>query len=102
MIAVAGPLAADKMSVNAVSIFIGKAQVSGKVTAVNGNTFTVQDKQGDTWTITVDSSTKYVHQDHTPSALGDIQVGSFIIASGTINGDHALAALLVGIATSKK
>lgn len=101
-IAVAGPLSADKSRVTAISIFISKNEVAGKVTAVKGNAITLQDKSGATWTITIDSSTRYFKQDHTPAALSDITVGSVIRAVGTLSGDHALAALVVGIATGKK
>jgi hypothetical protein len=101
-IEVAGPLSADQSSIIAISIFIHKDQVSGKVTAVKGNTITLQDKADATWAITVDGTTRYIKQDRSPATVSDVQVGSVITAVGTRNGDHALAALLVGIAIGKK
>jgi hypothetical protein len=99
MVGVAGPIS-NKTSVAATAIFIRAPRVAGKVTGINGNTFTVQTKANATWTITVDSSTKYL-KDGQAASLTDVQTGSLVEVVGQSSGDNALNALLVRIHASK-
>jgi preprotein translocase subunit YajC len=99
-IGVAGVIS-DKTSVNAVAVFIQGPRVVGKVTAVNGNTITLQTKNGTTWTITVNNDTQYL-KDGQPAALSDVQVGSQIAVVGLKTGDNALTAMVVHIHTAQK
>ena len=97
---VAGP-GSLKTGVTATAIFIRESMVAGKVIGVNGNTITIQTKDGTAWTITVNPSTRYV-QGGQPASLSAVQVGSGIEAFGLQSGDHALTALVVHIAAPKK
>ena len=98
VVGVAGPIS-NKTSVTASAIFIRAPHVAGKVISVNGTTFTVQTKAGDTWTITVDSNTKYLKAGQSAS-LTDVQTGSLVEVVGLKSGDNALSALLVRIHAS--
>jgi hypothetical protein len=99
-IGVAGPVSA-KTSVTATAIFIRELKVRGRVTSVNGDTFTMLAKDGTTWTITVSSATKYL-QDGQPAALSDVQRGSLVEVTGLKSGDDALTASIVRIHAPKK
>ena len=99
-IGVAGP-GSQKSGVTATAIFIHAPAVHGTVTGVNGNIITVKTKDGTTWTITVNSDTKYF-QGKQPAALSAVQVNSEIRAVGPKTGDNALTAIVVRIAAPKK
>ncbi|GEM_PF-2052373 len=99
-IGVAGVIS-DKTSVHAVAIFIQGPRVAGKVTTVNGNTITLQTKNGTTWTIAVNNDTQYL-KDGQPAALSDVQVGSQIAVVGLKTGDNALTAIVVHIRAAQK
>ena len=63
----------------------------GEVTTVDGSTITVERRDGETTTIAVDGSTTYqVNGD--AAALGDIEVGMFLIAEGAESADGTLTA----------
>lgn len=99
MVGVAGAVA-NKTSVTASAIFIREPHVAGKVASVSGNTIMMQTKDGVTWTVTVDSSTKYL-KDGQPASLTDVQVGSVIEVAGVKSGDNALTASIIHIRTHK-
>lgn len=98
-VGVAGAVS-NKASVAATAIFIREPHVAGKVTTASGNTITMQAKGGITWTVTVDSSTKYL-KDGQPASLADVQVGSEIGVVGVQSGDHALTAAVIHIHARK-
>ncbi len=91
-------------NVTALLVSIMAPQAEGQVTAVSGNTITIQDKgpanQSTTQTVTVSGSTQYVTGDpasSTASSLGAVTVGTHIHAGGTLNGDGSFTATLVRI-----
>jgi Domain of unknown function (DUF5666) len=100
-VSVAGAVS-NKTSVAATSIFIfpHPSFLVGKVTGVNGDMITVQARDGVTWTVTVDSSTKYI-KDGKPASLSDVQKGSLIQVFGVKSGNNALTASLVSVFTYK-
>ena len=70
--------------------------VGGQVTAIDGNTLTVTQRDGTTATIHVDSSTTYQVEGVTAPTLSDIKVGAFVMAEGTLRTDGSLDADVVG------
>lgn len=95
-------------NVTALLVSIMAPQADGQVTAVSGNTITIQGRgpagQGATQTVTVGSGTQYVTGDPTSStaaSLGAVTVGMHIHAEGTLNGDGSFAATLVRIEQPK-
>ena len=70
--------------------------VAGLVTAVNGNTLTVTQRDGTTATIHVDSATTYQVEGVTAATLADVKVGAFVAAEGTLRTDGSLDAAVVG------
>jgi preprotein translocase subunit YajC len=99
-IGVAGP-GSQQSGVTATAIFIHEPAAQGTVTGVNGDTITVKAKDGTTWTITVNSDTKYF-QGKQPASLSAVQVNSKIRAVGLKTGDNALTAIVVRIAAPQK
>jgi hypothetical protein len=84
-------------AITASAIEIVLPQVTGVVTAVNGNTLTVTGLDARTYTIDVGDSTTYRRASHT-AALSDVAVGSLISAEGTLSSDGStLSALAVTI-----
>ncbi len=79
-------------SVTAIKVVLPSS--GGQVTAVNGNTITVTQKDGTTTTIHVDGNTKY-QVNGAAGSLSDIKVGSFIIAEGTQRTDGSLDAAAI-------
>ena len=98
-VGVAGAVS-SKASVTASAIFIREPHVAGQVTSVSGNTITLQTRGGVTWTVTVDSNTKYLKGGQ-PASLSDVQKGSLIAATGAKSGDNALTASVVRIRAHK-
>lgn len=91
-------------NVTALLISVVAPQADGQVTAVSGNTITIQGRgplgQGATRIVTVGSGTQYVTGDptsNTASSLGAITVGTHIHAEGTLNSDGSLTATLVRV-----
>lgn len=70
--------------------------VGGQVTAIDGNTLTVTQRDGTTATIHVDSATTYQVEGVTAPTLSDIKVGAFVMAEGTLRTDGSLDAAVVG------
>ena len=68
--------------------------VGGEVTAVDGSTITVEQPRRQSATITVNGDTEYqVNGD--AATLADVEVGMFLVAEGTENGDGSLTATKV-------
>jgi hypothetical protein len=99
VVGVAGTIS-NKTSVTATAIFIRQPRVAGRVTSVSGNAITLQTRGGVTWTVTVDSSTKYL-KDGQPASLSDVQKGSLIEVVGVRSGDNAITASIVHIHTHR-
>ena len=68
----------------------------GKVTAINGDAITVTRPDGTTATIHVAAGTTY-QVNGAAGSLGDIKVGSFIAAEGTLRSDGSLDASVVHV-----
>ncbi len=65
--------------------------VGGEVTAVDGSTITVEQRDGTSATITVTDATEYqVNGDD--ATLADVEVGMKLVAEGTENADGSLTA----------
>jgi hypothetical protein len=86
-------------SVTAVSVVL--PTVAGKVTAVDGSTITVTQRDGTTATIHVDGATTY-QVNGAAGALTDIKVGSFVAAEGTKAADGSLDAASVRSGTGDR
>ena len=91
-------------NVTALLVSIMAPLADGQVTAVSGNTITIQGRgpmgQGATQTVTVGSGTQYVTGDpasNTASSLGAVTVGTRIHAEGTLNSDGSFSATLVRV-----
>jgi hypothetical protein len=69
--------------------------VGGQVTAVSGDTITVNGRGGATGTIHVSSTTTYDVNGTSGAKLSDITVGSFAVAEGTLRSDGSLDATVV-------
>jgi hypothetical protein len=69
--------------------------VGGQVTAIDGNTITVTQRDGTTATIHVDGTTTYQVDGVTTAKLSDIKVGDFVVAQGTLRTDGSLDASMV-------
>lgn len=65
--------------------------VGGEVTAVDGSTITVERRDGETATITVNGDTTY-EVDGDDATLADVEVGMVLVAEGTENADGSLTA----------
>ena len=76
-------------TITAVAVIMPRA--GGEVTAIDGQTLTVTQRDGTTATIHVDAETTY-QVDGAAGALSDIKVGSFIVAEGTLRPDGSLDA----------
>jgi hypothetical protein len=79
-------------TIDSVAVILPHA--GGEVTAINGSTITVKDRDGTSVTITVTGTTTYQVAGAT-AALSDIKVGMFLVAEGTQNSDGSLAATMV-------
>jgi hypothetical protein len=86
-------------SVTSVSVVL--PTVAGKVTAIDGNTLTVTQRDGTTATIHVDGATTY-QVNGAAGALTDIKVGSFVAAEGTKQADGSLDAAAVRSGTGDR
>ena len=73
------------------SIVVVLPHLGGEVTAIDGSTITVTDRDGTAQTIKVSGDTTYTVNGNGAS-LADVQVGMFLEAEGTLNDDGSLAA----------
>jgi hypothetical protein len=76
-------------TIDSVAVILPHA--GGEVTAIDGSTITVKDRDGNSVTITTTGSTEFqVNGDN--AALADVKVGMFLVAEGTKNTDGSLTA----------
>lgn len=94
---VRGTVSSNGTTITATNVDVVLPGYAGVVTAVSGNTITVQDRSGK-HTITVNSSTKYVSGPSQQSvSLSSIKVGTMIMAEGTKSSNGTLTAQLVRV-----
>src|SRR4029450_8055737 len=76
-------------TIDAIAVIL--PHLGGAGTAVDGSTITVEGRDGETATITVNGDTEYqVNGDD--ATLADVEVGMVLIAEGTDNGDGLITA----------
>jgi len=76
-------------TIDAVAVVL--PHIAGEVTAVDGSTITLEGRDGESTTITVNGETAYeVNGDD--AGLADVGVGMVLVAEGTDNGDGTLTA----------
>ena len=68
--------------------------VGGRVTAVEGTTLTVENREGDVTTITTDDDTQFRNRDESAN-LADIATGQHLKAFGTLEDDGSFSAGIV-------
>ncbi len=79
------------------SIDIALAHVGGQVVSVGANSITISDRDGFYRSISVSNATTYV-KGSSSATLNDVNVGSFIMAAGTVDANHTtLDASSIGI-----
>lgn len=76
-------------TIDAIAVIL--PHVGGEVTAVDGSTITVTQRDDTTATINVDGSTEYIVNGDV-ATLADVEVGMFLVAAGTENADGSLNA----------
>lgn len=76
-------------TIDAIAVILPHA--GGEVTAVDGSTIAVMQRDGTTATINVDGSTEYIVNGDV-AALADVEVGMLLVAEGTENADGSLNA----------
>ena len=82
----------DSWTIDAIAVIL--PHVGGEVTAVDGSTITVEGRDGETATITVNGDTEYqVNGDD--ATLADVEVGMVLVAEGSDNGDGSITATRV-------
>ena len=69
--------------------------VAGTITAIDGNTFTIKTRDGQTAQVTVSDKTEY-RKDRQPAKASDFKVGDLIFVRGERTGDNAWQAEMVG------
>lgn len=80
------------------SVAVILPHLGGEVTAVDGSTITVKQRDGSSATINVTGTTTY-QVAGAAGALADVKVGMFLMAEGTLNSDGSLAATAVRAGT---
>jgi hypothetical protein len=76
-------------TIDAIAVIL--PHVGGEVTAIDGTTITVEGRDGEASTITVNGDTMYqVNGDD--ASLAEVEVGMFLVAEGTENADGSLTA----------
>jgi hypothetical protein len=79
-------------TIDAIAVIL--PHVGGVVTSVDGSTITVEGRDGEPATITVNGDTEYqVNNDD--ATLADVEVGMVLIAEGTDNGEGSITATKV-------
>ncbi|HZS89551.1 MAG TPA: DUF5666 domain-containing protein [Chloroflexota bacterium] len=81
-----GPVASDG-SMTAVRITIQLPRLAGRVTAVNGSSYTISGRFGSTYTVNTTSSTTYVNANGSTAAASSVVSGTVIMAEGTLSAD---------------
>jgi hypothetical protein len=87
----------DDGSVNAQGIIVAPAgeRAGGRVTAVDGGTITVEDRDGLVTTITTGDETTFRLGRTETGSIADVTVDTVVMAFGPAQGDNTLAARLV-------
>ncbi len=96
-IAVRGARASNG-NVTATAVMVRQPDAGGKVSNVNGSSFTVTGPNNQTQTIQTTSTTKFM-VGRTAGSLADVKAGEMVRATGTLNSDGSLTATTVNIAT---
>jgi len=65
-----------------------RPDVVGKITAINGQTFTIQNPEGRNVTVTLTEATK-LSKDHQPAKISDFKVGDLAMVKGRSTGTDA-------------
>ena len=99
LISAEGTLSSDGSTLNALAVTIQLPRVAGQVTAISGNTVTVQGPDGTTSTVQLTDATTYSAGPQATASKSSITTGSFIMAEGTLGSDGTLTALHVDVAT---
>ncbi len=99
LISAEGTLSSDGSTLNALAVTIQLPRVIGQVSAVSGNTVTVQSPDGTTSTVRLTDTTTYSAGPQATASKSSITTGSFIMAEGTVGSDGSLTALRVDVAT---
>jgi hypothetical protein len=94
-----GDLSSDGSTLNALSVTIQLPSVKGQISAVSGNTVTVNSPDGTTSTVLLTDATTYTAGPQGTADKSSVTTGSFIMAEGTLGSDGTLTALRVDIAT---
>jgi Domain of unknown function (DUF5666) len=81
------------------AIAVVSPSVFGQVTAVDGDSIKLSQRDGSTVTVHVGSSTAFTVSGETGKSLSDIEVGMIAVASGEENGDGSLDAARVRAGT---
>ena len=81
------------------AIAVVSPSVFGQVTAVDGDSITLSQRDGSTVTVHVDSSTEFTIGGETGKSVSDIEIGMIATASGDENGDGSLDATRVRAGT---
>jgi hypothetical protein len=74
-------------SLTALRVTIQLPHLDGQVTAVNGTSYTVTGRSGQSYTIAATASTTYVNADGTSASASAVKTGTFIMAEGTLSSD---------------
>jgi Domain of unknown function (DUF5666) len=73
--------------------------VSGSVSAVSDSGFSLESRDGTSWTVNVDASTKYsLGSARSAGSKSDVKVGSEVVVQGTQSSGNTIAAISVAIA----
>ena len=81
------------------AIAVVSPSVFGQVTAVDGDSITLSQRDGSSVTVHVDGSTQFTVSGETGTSISDIEVGMIAAASGEENGDGSLDATRVRAGT---
>ena len=81
------------------AITVVSPSVFGQVTAVDGDSITLSQRDGSSVTVHIDGSTRFTVSGETGKSVSDIEVGMIAAASGEENGDGSLDAARVRAGT---
>jgi hypothetical protein len=88
-------------SLTALRVTIQLPHLDGKVTAVNGTSYTVTGRSGQSYTIVATASTTYVNAGGSSASASAVKTGTYIMAEGTLSSDgKTLTAQRISIAPS--
>lgn len=99
LISAEGTPSSDGSTLNALAVTIQLPRVFGRVTAISGDTVTVQGPDGTTYRVQLTDATTYSAGPQATAGKSSITVGSGIMAEGTLGSDGTLTALHVDVAT---